>query len=137
MKKTLLLSLLILSACSEAWRENRRAEIYADRIEDSEAVTAQEYSEMVSFYCGSIDRALDELKPYHQAHADAIAGGNTSEISRTAAVLTDKTEEISAERQQVKRLGTTLYKHITEIPDTTRQRLVGYLKGIKAKYEQF
>ena len=57
----ILLTALALSACSGAGRENRRAAAYADKIEQSESVTADEYSEMVSFYCSAIDHSVSSL----------------------------------------------------------------------------
>lgn len=127
---------LALSSCSGAGRENRRAAAYADKIEQSESVTADEYSEMVSFYCTAIDHALDELRPYHEAHAAALDGDDRERIEATARELTDKTEKVSQQRKDVKRLGHHLFVHMADMPDTTRHRLLNYLSGIQARYSE-
>lgn len=127
---------MALNACSGAWSENRRAAAYADKIEKSESVTADEYSEMVSFYCSAIDNALDELRPYHEAHSRAIEESDSARIAATANELTDKTEAVSAKRENVRRLGSQLFVHLGDMPDTTRHRLLNYLSGLQTRYSE-
>ncbi len=139
MKHTLTLTaaalmLLLAAACTAAWSDNRRAAKYADRIEDAETVSAQEYSEMVSFYCAALDRTLDELEPYHRAHAKAIDGGDTAQVAKTKRQLSDKTDRVAADRKHLKRLGTDLFLHMSELPDTTRYRLLSHLADIRSRY---
>lgn len=138
MKRTLLaLAAIILvaaTACSNLQRDNRRAAKYADRIEDSEAVTADEYSEMVSFYCEALDRTLSELQPYHDAHVKAIDSGDTALVAKTKRDLTDKTDRIAADSNDLRRLGTGLFLHMNELPDSTRHRLLSYLADLRLRY---
>ncbi|MBD5178296.1 MAG: hypothetical protein HDR45_02495 [Bacteroides sp.] len=122
------------SACSQAWRDDRRAATYADRIENSEAVSAEEYSEMVTFYCRALDRSLDKLKPLHDAHAAAVASGDTAMIAKTERQLTVETESVARDTKNVSRLGSQLFNHLGALPDTTRHRLLSYLSGIYDRY---
>lgn len=130
----LLLATAALGACTTAARDNRTAAAYADQIEKSEGVTADEYSEMVSFYCSAMDRALDELRPYHEAHAQALEGTDTARVARTERELTDKTNEVSANRSDVRRLGSHLFVHLADMPDTTRHRLLTYLSDLHSRF---
>lgn len=132
----IILAAMALSACSGARRENRRAAAYADKIEKSEGVTADEYSEMVSFYCTAIDHALEELRPYHEAHAAALEGTDTARVAATARELTEKTEKASRDRKDVKRLGHHLFVHMADMPDTTRHRLLTYLSDLQTRYSE-
>ncbi|MDE6513178.1 MAG: hypothetical protein K2L05_03215 [Muribaculaceae bacterium] len=128
-------TLLLASACSSGWNDNRRAANYADRIEDAEAVSASEYSEMVTFYCSALDRTLQELQPYHEAHAKALNSGDTAQVAKTQRELTEKTEQLATGRKHLKRLGTALFLHMGELPDTTRHRLLTHLAGIRTHYQ--
>ena len=131
----LVATLLLATACSSGWNDNRRAAKYADRIEDAEAVSADEYSEMVSFYCDALDRTLKELQPYHEAHARALDGGDTAQVAKTQRELTDKTEQLTNGRQHLTRLGTDLFIHMGEIPDSIRYRLLSHLADIRTRYQ--
>lgn len=132
----ILLAAMALNACSGVWRENRRASAYADKIEQSEGVTAYEYSEMVSFYCTAIDHALEELRPYHEAHAAALEGANREKVSATERELTDKTRKVAESRKDVTRLGTRLLEHMTDMPDTTSRRLRNYIFSLHSRYSE-
>lgn len=131
---TLAATLLLTTACSSGWNDNRRAARYADRIEDAEAVSADEYSEMVTFYCGALDRTLQELQPYHEAHAKALDSGDTAQVAKTQRELSDKTDRMANERKHLKRLGSDLFLHMSELPDTTRHRLLSHLADIRTRY---
>lgn len=137
MKRTLITlaaTLLLATACSSGWNDNRRAARYADRIEDAETVSADEYSEMVTFYCGALDRTLQELQPYHEAHAKALDSGDTAQVAKTQRELSDKTDRMANERKHLKRLGSDLFLHMSELPDTTRHRLLSHLADIRTRY---
>lgn len=137
MKRTLIplaATLLLATACSSGWNDNRRAARYADRIEDAETVSADEYSEMVTFYCGALDRTLQELQPYHEAHAKALDSGDTAQMAKTQRELSDKTDRMANERKHLKRLGSDLFLHMSELPDTTRHRLLSHLADIRTRY---
>lgn len=125
---------LMAFSCSQTWSDNRQAAVYADRIETSEAVSAEEYSEMVTFYCQALDRTLANLKPFHEAHVAAIESGDTALIAKTGRELTDKTESSARDSKNVKRLGTQLFNHMGELPDTTRHRLLTYLADVYSRY---
>lgn len=138
LKNTLIIiaaGLLLTTACSNLQRDNRRAAEYADRIESTEAITADEYSEMVSFYCAALDRTLGELQPYHDAHAKAIDSGDTALVAKTKRELTDKTDRIASDSKHIQRLGTNLFLHMSEIPDTTRHRLLSYMADLRTRYQ--
>lgn len=130
----LMLAAEILGSCSAGWRDNRRAAAYADKIEHAESITADEYSEMVSFYCSAMDRTLEELRPYHEAHARALESTDSARVADTERELTDKTAEVSANRSDVRRLGSRLFVHLADMPDSTRRRLLTYLSDLHSRY---
>lgn len=127
--------LLLLGACSDAARDDRRAAGYADRLERGETVSAEEYSEIVSFYCGALDRAFAELEPPAREHARMVdSGADPDEIEKSAAKLLQKVAKVQAGRKNITRLGSALVMKMPAMPDTTRSRLVRYVSDVSTRY---
>lgn len=129
--------MLLLAACSGAWSDNRKAASYADRIEKGESISAEDYVEIVEFYCQAIDRGLAELAPLDKEHSRAVDSGNHELAARTSKALARKSAEVAAKRKDLTRLGSQLYIHLNELPDSTRARLIDYLSSLNSRYTNY
>lgn len=127
---------LLLGACS-GWRDNRKAAAYADRLEQAESVSAEEYAEMVDFYCAALDRTFAELEPVAKEHADAVNRGDSIHAAKTEKKLSEKTAEMSADRKDLTRLGSQLLRHVGQLPDSTRTRLFDYITSVSDRYSDY
>lgn len=128
---------LLSGACSRSWRDNHKAAGYADRLEQGETIAAEDYAEIVEFYCGAIDRGLAEMEPLNREHARAVDGGDHELAARTSKALSQKSAEIAAERKDLVRLGSHLYMRLDQMPDSVRARLINYLAGLNTRYSNF
>lgn len=132
------LTLTVVSACSASYSDNRKAADYAERLETGEAISADEYSEIVTFYCNALDRAFSEMEPAARAHADAVEAGSDQElIERTAEDLKRKAAEAGERRRNLTRLGNALFLAMPQLPDSARTSLVTYLQSVSSRYSDF
>lgn len=115
------LMLLSLGACSQAASDNRRADSYADRLEQAESVSALEYAEIVAFYCDAIDRALAEV---------------ASDTTATDDELHSRAEAARLKRPGLTRLGNALFTSMPLMPDSTRHTLISRLGELTERYAE-
>jgi len=126
--------MLLAGACSEARRDNNKAAGYADRLEQAGTLTAQEYAEIVDFYCEALDRAFAELEPTATEYAEAVDNGDTERAEKASRRLTEQVASTAAGRKDLTRLGTQLTAHLHQLPDSTRTRLLQYIASISTRY---
>lgn len=126
--------MLLLGACSEAWRDNKKAAGYADRLEQADPLTAQEYTEIVDFYCAALDRAFAELEPTVAEYAEAVNKGDTIRAEKASQRLTEQVASTAAERKDLTRLGSQLTVNLHQLPDSTCTRLIKYISSIYVRY---
>ncbi len=133
----MILAGIALAGCSQGQRDDRRAGLYADKLERGEAVSAQDYAEMVSFYCDALDNTLEEIEPAAKAHAAALKAGDSLRIVDTAAELNEVSTKAHQKRQNLVRLGKGLQYHMADIPDSTRTRLTDHILKITLRYANY
>lgn len=136
-KYLLICVLLTLCSCSSGARQERQAELYAERLESGETIAAEEYSDMVSFYCRSLDNMLAEIDPVARKHADAVDSGDEQKAQLTAKELNDKTAEMADKHKAVGRLGQGLHRHMSQLPDSAREQLINHILEISLHYANF
>lgn len=126
--------MLLFGACSEARRDNKKAAGYADRLEQAESLPAQEYAEIVDFYCAALDRAFAELEPAADDCAEALDSGDVERAKKASQRLSEQVASVAAERKDLTRLGTQLTAHLHQLPDSTRTRLLQYIASVSTRY---
>lgn len=129
--------MLLLGACTRAQLNNRKAAGMADRLEQGESISAADYSEMVEFYCTTLDRALGELEPLAREHAAAVDKGDTELSARTASKLQNKTAEVQSKNKELTRLGSQLFNHISLMPDSIRTNLLNHIREVSTRYSDY
>lgn len=127
------LLLLTLSACTP----NHQAGTYVKQLRSGEPVSAQEYAEMVDFYCEALDDILDELEPYHRKLSDAIDSGNTELTEQHAEALQRAQGKLIDKNRNVTELGSELAMRMPLMPDSTRLRLFRHIADISTRYSNF
>lgn len=136
-KVILFLSGIVLAGCSQAQRDDRQAGLYAEQLERGEAVSAQDYADMVSFYCDALDHTLEEIEPAAKAHAAALNANDSLRITTTATDLNQATAKAHEKRKNLVRLGKNLQYHMANIPDSTRNRLTDHILKITLRYSNY
>ncbi len=125
----LLLLPFLLGACgSKSLSADERAENYISRLESAQAITAEEYADMVEFYGNSIDRRFDRLEPLIRDYTRALDAGDTVAARQAGAAIQARVDSLAA--TPVVRLGHALAARLTSMPDSTRARFAAHLRAV-------
>lgn len=131
------LLMIALAGCTSAQRDDRQAGLYAERLERGEAVSADEYAEMVEFYCSALDRTLDEIEPAARAHAEALESADSVRVVETAMALDKAASEAHKRRENLIRLGSGLQRNFVFLPDSLQRRLTDHILAVTLRYSDF
>lgn len=131
------LLLLLVGACSNVAGDDSRAAAYADRLEQGEAVSAEEYAEMVDFYCNVLNRFDAEIEPLAAAYVETIGSGDSEAVAIALEDLFNAVAQLDADNPNVVRLGNYLVQHAEQMPDDVREKLESCLQSFISHYSNF